>query len=134
MNKKKLLIYTLAALLLLSVLAFAVVALAEEGGDTVSPAADPTDSAQKKKPTATPGRGLWTASPTPKPTPEPTPEPTEFPFFPGLLEDHKGHTVTKKVTPADETTHTVLNYCMSSNIAGVIGSAVAAGVLISFLG
>ena len=28
----------------------------------------------------------------------------------------------------------VLNYCMASNIAGVIGSAVAAGVLISFLG
>ena len=28
----------------------------------------------------------------------------------------------------------VLNYCMPSNIAGVIGSAVAAGVLISFLG
>lgn len=28
----------------------------------------------------------------------------------------------------------VLQYCMSSNIAGVIGSAVAAGVLISFLG
>ena len=28
----------------------------------------------------------------------------------------------------------VLNYCMSSNLAGVIGSAVAAGVLISFLG
>lgn len=27
----------------------------------------------------------------------------------------------------------VLNYCMSSNIAGVIGSAVAAGILISFL-
>ena len=27
----------------------------------------------------------------------------------------------------------VLNYCMASNIAGVIGSAVAAGVLISFL-
>jgi len=27
-----------------------------------------------------------------------------------------------------------LNYCMSSNISGVIGSAVAAGVLISFLG
>ena len=27
----------------------------------------------------------------------------------------------------------VLNYCMSSNISGVIGSAVAAGVLISFL-
>ncbi|KAB5343475.1 sodium ion-translocating decarboxylase subunit beta, partial [Bacteroides stercoris] len=25
-------------------------------------------------------------------------------------------------------------YCMSSNISGVIGSAVAAGVLISFLG
>ena len=30
--------------------------------------------------------------------------------------------------------HHVLNYCMASNIAGVIGSAVAAGVLISFLG
>ena len=28
----------------------------------------------------------------------------------------------------------VLNYCMASNIAGIIGSAVAAGVLISFLG
>ena len=28
----------------------------------------------------------------------------------------------------------VLNYCMSSNISGVIGSAVAAGVLIKFLG
>ena len=28
----------------------------------------------------------------------------------------------------------ILNYCMSSNISGVIGSAVAAGVLISFLG
>ncbi|MBO5829079.1 MAG: sodium ion-translocating decarboxylase subunit beta [Paludibacteraceae bacterium] len=28
----------------------------------------------------------------------------------------------------------VLNYCMSSNVSGVIGSAVAAGILISFLG
>jgi oxaloacetate decarboxylase beta subunit len=28
----------------------------------------------------------------------------------------------------------LLQYCMSSNISGVIGSAVAAGVLISFLG
>ncbi|MBR6043392.1 MAG: sodium ion-translocating decarboxylase subunit beta [Paludibacteraceae bacterium] len=28
----------------------------------------------------------------------------------------------------------VLNYCMSSNVAGVIGSAVAAGILIAFLG
>ena len=28
----------------------------------------------------------------------------------------------------------VLNYCMASNMAGVVGSAVAAGVLISFLG
>jgi oxaloacetate decarboxylase beta subunit len=27
----------------------------------------------------------------------------------------------------------VLNYCMSSNVSGVIGSAVAAGILISFL-
>ncbi|MCQ2188104.1 MAG: sodium ion-translocating decarboxylase subunit beta, partial [Bacteroidales bacterium] len=28
----------------------------------------------------------------------------------------------------------ILNYCMASNISGVIGSAVAAGILISFLG
>ncbi|MBR4440874.1 MAG: sodium ion-translocating decarboxylase subunit beta [Bacteroidales bacterium] len=33
----------------------------------------------------------------------------------------------------DKTNH-VLNYCMSSNVAGVIGSAVAAGILIAFLG
>ena len=36
-------------------------------------------------------------------------------------------------TKYDSKNH-VLNYCMSSNISGVIGSAVAAGVLISFLG
>ena len=36
-------------------------------------------------------------------------------------------------TKYDPTNH-VLNYCMASNISGVIGSAVAAGVLISFLG
>ena len=35
-------------------------------------------------------------------------------------------------TKYDSKTH-VLNYCMASNISGVIGSAVAAGVLISFL-
>ena len=35
-------------------------------------------------------------------------------------------------TKYDPKTH-VLNYCMSSNVSGVIGSAVAAGVLISFL-
>ncbi len=35
-------------------------------------------------------------------------------------------------TRYDPTNH-VLNYCMASNISGVIGSAVAAGVLISFL-
>ncbi len=35
-------------------------------------------------------------------------------------------------TKYDPKTH-VLNYCMASNISGVIGSAVAAGVLISFL-
>ena len=33
----------------------------------------------------------------------------------------------------DKTNH-ILQYCMASNISGVIGSAVAAGVLISFLG
>ena len=36
-------------------------------------------------------------------------------------------------TKYDSKNH-VLNYCMSSNISGVIGSAVAAGVLISYLG
>jgi oxaloacetate decarboxylase beta subunit len=35
-------------------------------------------------------------------------------------------------TKYDSKNH-VLNYCMASNISGVIGSAVAAGVLISFL-
>ena len=38
--------------------------------------------------------------------------------------------ITTKYDPKNH----VLNYCMSSNISGVIGSAVAAGVLISFLG
>jgi len=33
----------------------------------------------------------------------------------------------------DKSNH-ILQYCMSSNVSGVIGSAVAAGVLISFLG
>ena len=37
--------------------------------------------------------------------------------------------ITTKYDPKNH----VLNYCMSSNISGVIGSAVAAGVLISFL-
>lgn len=38
--------------------------------------------------------------------------------------------ISTKYDPKDH----VLNYCMASNISGVIGSAVAAGVLISFLG
>lgn len=38
--------------------------------------------------------------------------------------------ISTKIDPKNH----VLNYCMSSNISGVIGSAVAAGVLISFLG
>ena len=33
----------------------------------------------------------------------------------------------------DNSNH-ILQYCMASNVSGVIGSAVAAGVLISFLG
>jgi oxaloacetate decarboxylase beta subunit len=33
----------------------------------------------------------------------------------------------------DKSNH-ILQYCMSSNVSGVIGSAVAAGILISFLG
>ena len=40
---------------------------------------------------------------------------------------------TEISTKYDPKNH-VLNYCMASNIAGVVGSAVAAGVLISFLG
>ena len=40
------------------------------------------------------------------------------------------NTISTKYAPKNH----VLNYCMASNIAGVIGSAVAAGVLISFLG
>ena len=40
------------------------------------------------------------------------------------------NTISTKYDPKNH----VLNYCMSSNISGVIGSAVAAGVLISFLG
>ncbi len=38
--------------------------------------------------------------------------------------------ISTKIDPKNH----VLNYCMSSNVSGVIGSAVAAGVLISFLG
>lgn len=112
MNKKKWLVLTLAALLLLSVFAFAIVALAEDGETPppfISGDLEP-DNAKKKKATATPGRGLWTASPTPKPTPAPTPEPTEFPFFPGLREDHEGHTVTEKVF-TNITQHTIRTYC-----------------------
>ena len=41
-----------------------------------------------------------------------------------------GNDISTKYAPKNH----VLNYCMSSNISGVIGSAVAAGVLISFLG
>ncbi len=40
------------------------------------------------------------------------------------------NTISTKYDPKNH----MLNYCMSSNISGVIGSAVAAGVLISFLG
>ena len=109
MNKKKWFVLTLAALLLLSVFAFAIVALAEDGETPppfISGDLEP-DNAKKKKATATPGRGLWTA----KPIAKPTPEPTEFPFNPGLREDHEGHSVIKKVTSGDETKHTVRTYC-----------------------
>ena len=40
------------------------------------------------------------------------------------------HDIALKYDPKNH----VLNYCMSSNVAGVIGSAVAAGILIAFLG
>lgn len=38
--------------------------------------------------------------------------------------------IATKINPKNN----ILNYCMSANISGVIGSAVAAGVLIAFLG
>ncbi len=41
--------------------------------------------------------------------------------------------VCNEIAPKYDPKNHVLNYCMSSNISGVIGSAVAAGVLISFL-
>ena len=56
MNRKKWLVFTLAALLLLSVFAFAIVALAEDGETPppfISGDLEP-DAAKKKKPTATP--------------------------------------------------------------------------------
>lgn len=41
--------------------------------------------------------------------------------------------VANKIALEHDPKNHVLNYCMSSNVAGVIGSAVAAGILISFL-
>jgi oxaloacetate decarboxylase beta subunit len=42
--------------------------------------------------------------------------------------------VANEIALKYDTKNHVLQYCMASNISGVIGSAVAAGVLISFLG
>jgi len=42
--------------------------------------------------------------------------------------------VANEIALKEDPTNNVLQYCMASNISGVIGSAVAAGVLISFLG
>ena len=42
--------------------------------------------------------------------------------------------VANEIALKHDPTNHILQYCMSSNISGVIGSAVAAGVLISFLG
>lgn len=41
--------------------------------------------------------------------------------------------VANEISVKHDPTNNILQYCMASNIAGVIGSAVAAGVLISFL-
>lgn len=41
--------------------------------------------------------------------------------------------VANEIALKEDPTNHILQYCMSSNISGVIGSAVAAGVLISFL-
>lgn len=41
--------------------------------------------------------------------------------------------VANELALKHDTSNHVLQYCMASNISGVIGSAVAAGVLISFL-
>lgn len=42
--------------------------------------------------------------------------------------------VANEIAIKHDSSNHILQYCMSSNISGVIGSAVAAGVLISFLG
>ncbi len=42
--------------------------------------------------------------------------------------------VANEMSLKDDTSNHILQYCMASNISGVIGSAVAAGVLISILG
>ena len=42
--------------------------------------------------------------------------------------------VANEISTKYDSQNHVLQYCMSSNVSGVIGSAVAAGVLISFLG
>lgn len=42
--------------------------------------------------------------------------------------------VANEISLKHDSKNHVLQYCMASNISGVIGSAVAAGVLISFLG
>ena len=48
--------------------------------------------------------------------------------------DPKNHSrVCNEISTKYDPKNHVLNYCMSSNVSGVIGSAVAAGVLISFL-
>ncbi len=42
--------------------------------------------------------------------------------------------VANEIAMNEDPSNVILQYCMSSNISGVIGSAVAAGILISFLG
>lgn len=111
MNTKKWLVFTLAAVLLLSVFALAFAALAEGDGDAPPPFISgdlDADDGKKQKATATPGRGFMTPTPStaPKLTPEPIPS-----FRPGDFDDHEGHTVTEKVTASDETQHSVRSYC-----------------------
>lgn len=48
---------------------------------------------------------------TPKPTKTPNPTPTEFPFEPGLREDHEGHLIEYQIIDSNDWRHTIKEYC-----------------------
>ena len=51
------------------------------------------------------------ATGTPKPTKTPNPTPTEFPFEPGLREDHEGHLIEYQIIDSNDWRHTIKEYC-----------------------